>query len=72
VKTLSVRPGKTNAHVEFTRDGRYVLLSIMENPGELVVLDATTFAEVVSLPMSKPIGKYNVYNKINRSEGTSH
>jgi hypothetical protein len=24
------------------------------------------------LPMKKPSGKYNVYNKINRSEGTSH
>lgn len=72
VKTLSVRPGKTNAHVEFTRDGRYVLLSIMESPGELVVLDARTLAEVASLPMNKPVGKYNVYNKINRSDGTSH
>ncbi|NDV14044.1 nitrite reductase [Crenobacter caeni] len=72
VKTLRPRPGRTTAHVEFTRDGRYVLLSVMETPGELLVLDADSGREVASLPMMKPIGKYNVYNKINRSEGTSH
>ena len=57
---------------QFTRDGRYALVSIMENPGELVVVDARTLREVKSLPMSKPIGKYNVFNKVTRSEGTSH
>ena len=72
VRELRLRPGKTNAHVEFTRDGRYALVSIMENPGELVVVDARTLREVKSLPMSKPIGKYNVFNKVTRSEGTSH
>lgn len=72
VKEITLRPGKTNAHVEFTRDGRYALVSIMESPGELVVVDAATFREVAALPMMKPIGKYNVYNKVTRSEGTSH
>lgn len=72
VRTLKLRPGKTNAHVEFTRDGRYALVSIMENPGELIIVDAKTFQEVKTLPMAKPIGKYNVYNKVTRSEGTSH
>ncbi len=72
VKELVLRPGKTTAHVEFTRDGRYALVSVMENPGELLVVDAATFREVASLPMMKPIGKYNVYNKVTRSEGTSH
>lgn len=72
VRELTLRPGKTNAHVEFTRDGRYALVSIMESPGELIVVDARTLQEVKSLPMMKPIGKYNVYNKVNRSEGTSH
>ncbi|BAK76253.1 cytochrome d1 heme region NirN [Pseudogulbenkiania sp. NH8B] len=72
VKTVTPRPGKTTAHVEFTRDGRYALVSVMENPGELLVLDAATFREVKSLPMAKPIGKYNVFNKVTRSEGTSH
>jgi hypothetical protein len=27
---------------------------------------------VKRLPMNKPSGKYNVYNKITRSAGTSH
>ena len=72
VKQLRLRPGKTNAHVEFTRDGRFALVSIMENPGEIVVVDTASLQEVAALPMSKPIGKYNVFNKVTRSEGTSH
>jgi len=74
LKTVaSVRePGKTLAHVEFTRDGRYALASVWEMDGALVVYDAATFKEVMRLPMSKPVGKYNVWNKISRSEGTSH
>ena len=65
-------PGKTLAHIEFTRDGRYALASLWELDGALIVYDAQTFKEVKRLPMSKPVGKYNVGNKINRSEGTSH
>lgn len=65
-------PGKTFAHVEFTRDGRYALASLMETNGALIVIDAQTLQEVKRLPMNKPIGKYNVWNKISRSEGTSH
>ncbi|MBU3724688.1 MAG: c-type cytochrome [Burkholderiaceae bacterium] len=65
-------PGKTLAHIEFTRDGRYALASVWEQDGAIVVFDANTFAEVKRLPMKKPVGKYNVWNKITRSEGTSH
>lgn len=72
VKTLTPAPGKTSAHVEFTRDGRYALVSIWEMDGALVVYDANTLQEVKRIPMKKPVGKYNVYNKINRSSGTSH
>ena len=72
VKTLTPAPGKTAAHVEFTRDGKYALVSVWEMDGALVIYDARTFAEVKRLPMKKPSGKYNVYNKITRSEGTSH
>ena len=69
----SVRePGKTLAHIEFTKDGRYALASVWEMQGALVVYDAQTLKEVKRLPMSKPVGKYNVWNKITRSEGTSH
>ena len=65
-------PGKTLAHIEFTRDGRYALASVWEMDGAIIVYDATTFREIKRLPMSKPVGKYNVWNKITRSEGTSH
>jgi len=72
VRTLRPAPGKTAAHTEFTRDGKYALVSIWEMDGALVVYDAATFKEVKRLPMKKPSGKYNVYNKITRSAGTSH
>ena len=65
-------PGRSLAHVEFTRDGRYVLASVSEYDGAIIVYDALTFKEVKRLPMRKPVGKYNVWNKITRSEGTSH
>jgi WD40 repeat protein len=72
VKTLRPEPGKTAAHVEFDKDGRHVLLSIWDMDGAVVVYDANTLQEVKRLPMKKPSGKYNVHNKITRSEGTSH
>lgn len=72
VKTLVPSPGQTSGHVEFTKDGRYALLSIWENNGALVVYDASTLEEVKRITMNKPSGKYNVYNKINGSGGTSH
>jgi len=72
VKTIRPEPGKTGAHVEFTRDGKYALVSVWDMDGALVIYDAATFEEVKRLPMIKPSGKYNVYNKIMYSSGTSH
>ncbi|HJV24140.1 MAG TPA: cytochrome D1 domain-containing protein [Aromatoleum sp.] len=72
VKELKAPPGQTLAHVEFTRDGRYALASLSETNGAIVVYDARTLEEVKRLPMNKPVGKYNVWNKTTRSEGTSH
>lgn len=72
VKTLNPAPGKTVAHTEFTRDGKYALVSIWEDDGAVVVYDAATLEEVRRLPMRKPSGKYNVWNKITFSDGTSH
>ncbi len=72
VARLTPEPGKTLAHVEFDRYGRYALASLAEPDGAIVVFDAATFREVKRIPMKKPIGKYNVGNKIARSEGTSH
>ncbi len=72
VATLRPEPGKTAAHVEFTRDGRYALASVWDMDGAIVVYDAETLEEVKRIPMVKPSGKYNVYSKITLSEGTSH
>jgi DNA-binding beta-propeller fold protein YncE len=72
VAELRPEPGKTLAHIEFTRDGRYALASLWEMDGALIVYDAQTLKEVKRIPMKKPVGKYNVHNKVTRSEGTSH
>ncbi|MBI4742006.1 MAG: c-type cytochrome [Betaproteobacteria bacterium] len=72
VAQFKAEPGQTLAHVEFTRDGRYALASLWEMDGALVVIDAKTLKEVKRIPAKKPVGKYNVWNKITRSEGTSH
>ena len=49
---------------EFDRSGTHALVSVMELDGALIVYETRTFEEVKRLPMSKPIGNYNVYNKI--------
>lgn len=74
VATLRPEAGKTFAHVEFTRDGRHALASVMEPApdGALWVIDTQTLQLVRRIPMNKPIGKYNVANKLERSGGTSH
>ncbi len=72
VKTLRPVPGKVAAHIEFTRDGRYALLSIWEMDGAVIVYDMETLEEVKRIPFVRPVGKYNVWNKITREEGTSH
>ena len=72
VKEIEAPAGQTLAHVEFTKDGRYALASLWEMDGALVVIDMNTLTEVKRIPAKKPVGKYNVWNKITRSEGTSH
>lgn len=72
VKTLRPVPGKTAAYVEFDRYGRHAIVSIWDKKGAIIIYDAETLEEVRRLPMSKPSGKYNVWNKITFSEGTSH
>jgi len=72
VKTLNPAPGRTVAHVEFTRDGSKALVSVWEDDGAVIVYDANTLEELNRLPMRKPSGKYNVWNKTHFEEGTSH
>jgi DNA-binding beta-propeller fold protein YncE len=75
VAEISAAPGKTLAHVEFDRYGKYVLASLWERKqdgGAIIIYDAQSLKEIKRIPMDKPVGKYNLYNKITRSEGTSH
>ena len=72
VETLRPVPGATVAHVEFDRTGEHALVSVWEDDGAVIVYDAKTLQEVKRLPMRKPSGKYNVWNKITFSDGTSH
>ncbi|TYC57460.1 cytochrome C oxidase Cbb3 [Marinobacter sp. BW6] len=72
VKTLQPAPGKVAAHVEFDRYGEKLLLSVWDKDGAVIVYDADTLEEEKRIPMNKPSGKYNVWNKINYEEGTSH
>ena len=72
VKTIKPEPGKTAAHAEFTLDGQYVLISVWDMSGTLPIYNVKTLKEVKRVPMKTSSGKYNVFNKINLSEGTSH
>ncbi|PYG29571.1 nitrite reductase [Pelagimonas varians] len=72
VKSMRPVPGATVAHVEFTKDGSHALVSVWEDEGEVLIYNAETLEIVKRLPMRKPSGKYNVWNKITFSEGTSH
>jgi mono/diheme cytochrome c family protein/DNA-binding beta-propeller fold protein YncE len=71
-RTLRPVPGKNAAHVEFTRDGKHLLLSVWDTDGALLVIESDTLKEIKRIPMNKPSGKYNVGNKIGFVEGTSH
>lgn len=46
VATLRPEPGKTAAHVEFDRYGRYALVSIWDDDGSVVIYDAKTLKEI--------------------------
>ena len=63
VKTLRPIKGKKSAHIEFSRNGKYALLSIWEKQGMLIVYDVKSLKEIKRIPMNKPSGKYNVYNR---------
>jgi len=63
IKNLVPQPGKKAMHIEFTKDGRYALVSLWEKDGAVVIYDNQTFQEVKRLPFAKPVGKYNATNK---------
>ncbi|GHB44149.1 cytochrome c [Pseudovibrio japonicus] len=72
VKTLRPQKGSRAAHVEFTKDGTYAMVSVWEEDGAVVVYDAQTLEETHRLPMRKPQGKYNVGNRIMRVQSVGN
>lgn len=48
------------------------VVRVCEMDGAVAVCDAESLSEVNRLPMRKPSGKYNVFDKIRLCEGTSH
>lgn len=61
---LKPMEGKKSAHVAFTNDGKYALVSIWEDDGAIIVYDTQTLEKVKTIPMNNPTGKYNVGNAI--------
>ena len=49
-----------------------MLASMWEMDGALIIYDAETLKEVKRLPLKKPVGRYNVRNKISELVGASH
>lgn len=64
--------GKIFVYVEFIKDGKYVLVSLWEMDGVLIIYDVEMLKEVKCLLMKKLVGKYNVWNKIIKLEGISY
>jgi len=62
-KFLYPEPGKKVLHTAFTRDGRYALVSIYETEGGVVIYDAFSLKRIKKIPLRKPVGKYNAFNK---------
>ncbi len=60
---IKPRKGKKSMHVEFTREGRYALVTVMGRGGEVVVYDAKTLRKIKTIPYEVPVGKYNATNK---------
>lgn len=63
IKDITPEEGKRAMHIEFTKDGRYALVSIYEEDGAVVIYDNRTFKEIKRIPFVKPVGKYNATNK---------
>lgn len=64
IRELVPSPGKRAMHIEFTRDGRFALVSIWETDGAVVIYETATLKEVKRMPFNRPVGKYNATLKL--------
>jgi len=65
------QPGHPLGHVEFSKNARHALVSQSDAEGALIVYDAATLKQVARLPMSGPIGAFNVGNRVARRAASS-
>ena len=65
-KVLRPVPGKAPGHVQFTRDGRYALVSVAGDDGTIIVFDTDTLKSVKRLTDSQPLGTTDILNNIGR------
>ncbi len=63
LRYLTPSKGRKAMHVEFTKHGRYALVTVPGEDGEVVVYDAVSLAKVKTIPFRRPAGKYNALNK---------
>ncbi|MBI5683201.1 MAG: c-type cytochrome [Deltaproteobacteria bacterium] len=63
VKEVIPEKGRFAMHTEFTKDGRFALVSIREKGGAVFIYDIERMEVIKKLPFDKPIGKYNATNK---------
>lgn len=57
------------------QDAPYAWVDVFNSPKNndvIQIIDKKTLEVVKRIKMNKPSGKYNVYNEITCSEGTSH
>jgi len=62
-KSLKPHPGKKSLHIEFTREGRYALITVLGEDGEVVGYDTKSLEVAKRLPFNNAMGKYNATNK---------
>lgn len=62
-KILKPHPGKKALHIEFTKDGKYSLITVLGADGEVAVYDTATLKIVKRIPFNEAMGKYNATTK---------
>ncbi|MFQ5432222.1 MAG: cytochrome D1 domain-containing protein [Nitrospinota bacterium] len=62
-KVIKNREGRKTMHVEFTKEGKYALVTVPGKGGEVEVYDAGSLSMVKTIPYDNPVGKYNSTNK---------
>lgn len=63
VKEIVPEKGRFVMHTEFTKDGRFGLVSVRERDGAVYIYDATRLEVIKRIPFDRPVGKYNATNK---------